>query len=69
MIHTIRLLCIAVFLACLIAVFFMALYFAEHKDKDYWRVQAENMAEYSQWQASEISRLEKENNKLLTEGE
>lgn len=69
MIHTIRLLCIAVFLACLIAVFFLALYFAEHKEKDYWRVRAENSEEYSRAQAEKIDELEELNNRLLIEGE
>lgn len=69
MIHTIRLLCIAVFLACLIAVFFLALYFVEHRAKDYWRNRAERIEEYALWQKDIINRVEGLEDDLIIEGE
>lgn len=69
MIHTIRLLCIAVFLACLIAVFFLALYFSEHRAKDYWRSRAERIEEYALWQKDIINKVEGLEDDLIIEGE
>ena len=58
-------LCLSSFIAIVIAVIFMVMYFMEHREKEHWRSQAERMSEYSTWQAEKIDELEELNRELL----
>ena len=55
----IMLLCASVFIASLIAMFFIALYFSEHREKENWRHKAEKRGELAEAQAKTIYELER----------